>query len=244
MKVICAGLMKTGTCSLLRALTVLGYNVYKAPDGLTFHQQQWLDGFETGQLPNFKEIFHGVDAVTDHTAAFWFEEILNVFPEAKVILTVRDSEEVWLKSWQEHLRISDKLLPYYTKIAPTRRRTQHYFDTMYRALVGSNNPEAAALYRVKYRQHNAKVKAVIPADKLLVYNIKQGWEPLCEFLGCDVPSIQTPRANSGHSLSESQMAREDETAKREAIFIFLSAILSLLVAFFLLSVEISVYLGE
>ena len=242
MKVICAGLMKTGTNSLAKALQVLGYNVYEAPDGFTFHRQEWLDSFGTDRLPNFKEIFKGVDAVTDHPAAFWFEEISNIFPEAKVILTVRDSEEVWLKSWQEHLRIEDQLLPFYTKmlleIAPSRRKTRHYFDIMHQAIIGGTNPEAAALYRAKYRQHNTRVQAVIPAEKLLVYNVKQGWKPLCEFLGCDVPPFQLPRANAGHSLTNIQMTKEIEhgISEASATFIFAFAILCFLFALFYLYV--------
>ncbi|KAL9980563.1 hypothetical protein ACROYT_G009166, partial [Oculina patagonica] len=240
MKVICAGLMKTGTSTLTKALQVLGYNVYGAPDGIKFHQQEWLDSFGTDHLPNFEEIFKGVDAVTDHPAAFWFEEISNAFPEAKIILTVRDSEEVWLKSWQEHLRIPDKLLPFYMKIileiAPSRRKTRHYFNTMHRAVIGGTDPEAGALYRGKYRQHNARVPAVIPAEKLLVYNVKQGWKPLCEFLGCDVPCGQFPRANAGHSSTEIQMSQEIEQAINEATtaFIFAFVILCLLTAIFYL----------
>ena len=238
MKVICAGLMKTGTSSLAKALKVLGYNVYEAPDGYTFHQQEWLDSFESDRLPNFQEIFKGVDAVTDHPAAFWLEETLKVFPTAKVILTVRDSEEVWLKSWQEHLRTEDKLLPFYMKIlleiAPSRRKTRHYFDTMHRAIVGSAIPEAAALYREKYRQHNTRVQVVIPTEKLLVYNVKQGWKPLCDFLGCDVPSTQFPRANAGRSGTKTQMTKEIEQAVSEAsaIFFYSFAVLCLLAAFF------------
>ena len=65
MKVICAGLAKTGTTSLAKALQVLGYNVYDFNEHCEFHFQQLLDSFETDRHPNFKEIYQGVDAVTD-----------------------------------------------------------------------------------------------------------------------------------------------------------------------------------
>ena len=105
MKVICEGLAKTGTTSLAKALQVLGYNVYDFQEHYEFHFQQWLDSFETGCHPNFKEIYQGaVDAVTDVPPAFWFE-ISAVYPEATVILTIRDSEDAWLKSWKEHLQL-------------------------------------------------------------------------------------------------------------------------------------------
>ena len=98
MKVICAGLAKTGTTSLAKVLRIPGYNVYDFKEHVTFHRQQWLDSFETDRLLNFKEMSQGVDAITDTPPVFWFEEIAAIVREAKVIHTVRDSEEEWLDS--------------------------------------------------------------------------------------------------------------------------------------------------
>ena len=84
MKVICAGLAKTGTTSLAKALQVLGYNVYDFKERYEIQLEQWLNSFETDRHPNFKEIYHGVDAVKDVPPAVWFEEISTDFPEAKV----------------------------------------------------------------------------------------------------------------------------------------------------------------
>ena len=209
MKVICAGLAKTGTTSLAKALQVLGYNVYDYQEHFDFHRQEWLDSFETDRLPNFKKIYEGVDAITDVPPAFWFEEISAVFPDAKIILTVRDSEDAWLKSWKENLQLSR--MPFHVRIlmiiVPWMRKLKHFMATSRLAIYGSCNPEATALYRVKYRQHNERVQAVIPAEKLLVFNVKQGWKPLCEFLGCDVPSIPFPRANVAHSDSKRKISQ-------------------------------------
>ena len=203
MKVICAGLGKTGTTSLAKALQVLGYNVYNFREHFEFHLQQWLDSFETDRHPDFKEIYQGVDAVTDVPPAFWFEEISAAFPEAKVILTVRDSEDAWVKSWTEHLHLTSRMIPFYVKllfyIFPRMKKQKHFFDTLRQTIYGSSNPKATALFRAKYRQHNERVQAVIPAEKLLVFNAKQGWKPLCKFLGCDVPSTPFPRENVAHS---------------------------------------------
>lgn len=129
-----------------------------------------------------------------------------------------------------------ELWPFYLKvllhIAPSRRKTDHFFNTLHHAISGSVNPEASALYRAKYRQHNARVQAVIPAERLLVYNVKQGWKPLCEFLRCDVPSTPFPRANVGHSGTKSQMTEQIEEHKNEAfklityIFVFAMCLLA------------------
>ena len=230
MKVICAGLSKTGTTSLAKALQVLGYNVYDFQEHYEFHLQQWLDSFETDRHPNFKEIYEGVDAVTDVPPAFWFEEISADFPEAKVILTVRDSEDAWLKSWKEHLQLALGFFTrFYTKplfiIVPWMRKAKRFFDTLHQAIYGSFNPEATALYRVKYRQHNERVQAVIPAEKLLVFNVKQGWKPLCEFLECDVPSTPFPRVNVAHSDIKKEMSQFGKTERSIAYVIFFILVL-------------------
>ena len=230
MKVICAGLAKTGTTSLAKALQVLGYNVYDFKEHYEFHLQQWLDSFETDRHPNFKEIYRGVDAVTDVPPAFWFEDISAVFPEAKVILTVRDSEDAWLKSWKEHLQLC---LDFFTKfcnrplfiVVPWMRKMKRFIDTLHQAIYGSFNPEATALYRVKYRQHNERVQAVIPAEKLLVFNVKQGWKPLCDFLGCDVPSTPFPRVNVAHSDSKKRMSQFAKTERFVALIIYFVVVL-------------------
>ena len=231
MKVICAGLAKTGTTSPAKALQVLGYNVYDFKEHYEFHLQQWLDSFETDRHPNFKEIYHGVDAVTDVPPAFWFEEISVDFPEAKVILTVRDSEDAWLKSWTENLQLISEFFTakFYTRplfiVVPWMRKMKRFLDTLHQAIYGSFNPEATALYRVKYRQHNERVQAVIPAEKLLVFNVKQGWKPLCEFLGCEVPSTPFPRVNVAHSESKKKMSQYGKTERSLALVIFILVVL-------------------
>ena len=101
MKIICAGLAKTGTTSLASALRILGYKVYEYPEHVAFNGEEWLDIYMKGKSPDFVSMYKDVDAVTDRPPAFWFQEISEAFPDAKVILTVRDSEEVWLKSYMK-----------------------------------------------------------------------------------------------------------------------------------------------
>ena len=224
MKVICAGLPKTGTTSLAKALQVLGYNVYDFMEHLTFHQREWIDSFETDRLPNFKEMYEGVDAITDMPPVFWFEEIAAVFPEAKVILTVRDSEEQWLESYKRQRQLS-KEIPSYVKIAFWWNNVTRFLRTSRTAIFGGSNPKATALFRKKYCQHNERVQAVIPAERLLVFNVKQGWKPLCEFLGCDIPSSQFPQANAGQAGSKKNLAMYAAKIKSRIAYVCLLGIL-------------------
>ena len=114
------------------------------------------------------------------------------------------------------------------------RKAKHFVHTLHQAVYGSFNPEASALYRVKYRQHNERVQAVIPAEKLLVFNVKQGWKPLCEFLGCDMPSTPFPRANVAHSDTKKRNSQFGKTVRSVAYIIFF--LVFLLAAVFLVRI--------
>ena len=102
---------------------------------------------------------------------------------------------------------------------------------MHNAIYGCYNPEATALFRKKYRQHNERVQAVIPAERLLGFNLKQGWKPLCEFLGCDIPSTQFPRAHVGHANGKKYAAECAAKVKSTIAYIFLFGVLLFVAVF-------------
>ncbi|CAK8677506.1 uncharacterized protein LOC143446744 [Clavelina lepadiformis] len=99
MKVVVAGYTKTGTKSMSAALSELGFNVYDYLDHFWYHGDKWAKILSSsgGSIEDFKEMYHSVDAVTDSPAYKFWEEILQAFPDAKVILTSRD-EDSWYKS--------------------------------------------------------------------------------------------------------------------------------------------------
>ena len=111
------------------------------------------------------------------------------------------------------------------KIALWWNNDEHFLHTSRVAIFGSSTPEATTLFRKKYRQHNERVQNVIPAERLLVFNVKQRWEPLCEFLGFDIPSTQFPRANVGQADTEKIFAEYAAKTKSTITYIFLSGIL-------------------
>ena len=86
---------------------------------------------------------------------------------------------------------------------------KHYAitDAMDSAAFGTLSSKSTLLFKKKYREHNERVQAVIPEKKLLVFNVKQGWEPLCKFLGCEIPEQPFPRKNVASSKSLASLAR-------------------------------------
>lgn len=201
MKVICAGLSKTGTKSIAKALQDLGFSVFDFEEHITIHHDEWVGIYRQGKTPDFLSMYKDVDAVTDLPAAIWFDEIHQTFPEAKVILSLRDNEEVWVESWVESQLALLRRGGFFERmiwrhIIPfTQGFDVPFFDDIDMAAYGTLRPESTVLYKKKYREHNERVQAVIPKEKLLIFNVKQGWRPLCEFLGCEIPEHEFPRRN-------------------------------------------------
>lgn len=125
MKIICAGLSKTGTKSLNAALTVLGYKVYDCLEHYEIFGEQWREIFHTdGEVTEkIKDMYKNVDAACDIPIYGYWEEILEAFPDAKVILLVRNDWETWYHSMVKQVdRMDSKLFPLLTNIfSPTMR---------------------------------------------------------------------------------------------------------------------------
>merc|ERR1712235_179095 len=227
MEIICAGYPKTGSKSCSAALRVLGYNVADYIETLEFFGETWQDFFDgkidaKAVLDKYKE--EGFDANQDFPGNFLWEELYQVSPAGqKVILTVRDSDEKWWKSWcgfftQESKRhaigdinlgiILNKASEYgymgpkfqvmfeVGKLVCSRYLSPALFDTKWsvQKQIEMVTREETRLKR-GYRKHNAYVIATVPKENLLVWNLKEGWEPLCKFLNKPIPNEPIPHDN-------------------------------------------------
>ena len=195
MKIICAGYAKTGTKSMAKALRHLGLTVFDWEEQTLDFLDHWVDVFQNGMAPDVKRVYQNADAAVDFPGYFFYEEILEAFPDCKVILCERE-EDSWVKSWARQLAslqaIQSKLV---AMVSPTWRKMWSVYNANVDAAHGSQNPKSTYVFRKQYRTHNHRVKSIVPADKLLVYNVKQGWKPLCDFLGCEVPTVPFPHEN-------------------------------------------------
>ena len=195
MKVVCAGVNKTGTKSIAKALRHLGFNVFDWEEQILDFIDHWLDVFNNGAKPHVKRVYQNADAVVDIPGNLFWEEIQEAFPDCKVILSERD-EDSWVKSLVNQLEAKDAVQSRTMSIlSPTMRKMNFIGDSNLVALVGSRNKASTYAFRNRYRIHNHRVKSLVPPDKLLVYNVQQGWKPLCDFLGCEVPTTAFPHEN-------------------------------------------------
>ena len=136
------------------------------------------------QLEKEVDKIHGV---SDIPTAIFYEELINAYPEAKIILTTRD-EDKWFESMKAtvwHLQESRR--------AASAAGIPYRLSELQYEHVWGGDPDKYG--RAKYREHNERLKAIAPSNRLLEYQVQQGWEPLCAFLGKGIPEVPFPRAD-------------------------------------------------
>jgi Sulfotransferase domain len=200
-KILCAGLSKTGTMSLHMALKELGYT------SLHWDRERLNDALDgSNPNPDFR-IYDDYDAVSDIPSAFFYRELLEAYPEAKVILTVRDVE-AWWKSIEYHFNIR---APYrdpvmLRELARTRPGSitpaviaGEVLRERMRNIVYGSPVAREFMYKKRYVEHNERVVADVPAERLLLMDVTEGdgWEKLCPFLGAPVLPTPFPHHNKG-----------------------------------------------
>ncbi len=187
LKVIGAGLGRTGTVSLKLALEQLGIGrcyhmieVFAHPE----HAQLWVRAAR-GE-PDWDTLFAGYGATTDYPACLFWRQLADRNPSAKVILSVRDPNE-WFESTQATIFSAQNAVPGADSPVAGMMRMLH--DT-YQNLHDRSSMIAS------FERHNQAVIDGLPSQRLLVYRVEQGWEPLCRFLGFPIPVEPFPRANT------------------------------------------------
>jgi len=198
MKIIGAGFGRTGTVSLKQAFEHLGYPCYHMQEVMKAygrgHVEQW-DALLTGQSDiDWEILFAGYEATVDFPACVFYHELMDAFPDALVVLSVRDPQK-WWKSFSKLLAMTSKTR--YFNFIPMFRKFGAMNVNLVEYVFSGMPDEARAIER--YLQHIEEVKATVPEKRLLVYSVADGWEPLCRFLGAPVPNIPFPHANAGVS---------------------------------------------
>lgn len=207
MELIGAGFSRTGTMSLKVALRKLGYRSYHMEEAVVNYEKGHLDmwnAYMEGRSDmDWHTLLAGYDATADLPAAFYYRELMEVFPEARVILTVRDPE-AWWESVEKLVDVHDTLVGRLTFL-PRFREFQRLFGNIQRAMCDGLFGRECAI--ASFNQHIEEVKATVPPDRLLVISVAEGWEPLCEFLDVPVPDEPFPHENVGVKTAEKLMQR-------------------------------------
>ena len=196
MQVIGAGFGRTGTVSLKEALEHLGYPCYHMQEVMKAYGRGHVDTWDaalTGHTDiDWEGLFAGYEATVDFPACVFYRELMAAFPDAVVVLSIRDPGR-WWSSFSKLLGLVTKarffgFVPMFRKFSAMNvNLVQYVFDGM---------PDRRRAIQC-YLRHVEDVKATVPKARLLVYSVTEGWEPLCKFLGKPVPDIPFPHANAG-----------------------------------------------
>jgi len=187
LKVIGAGLGRTGTLSLKLALEQLGFGPCYHMAEVFPHAnrvQHWND-VTAGKPVDWDEVFAGFQATVDWPACNYYRELMAKYPDAKVLLSVRPSAEKWFESTQATI-FADR---------PPGVPTPDFIPRIINAKMGPDWHDKDACIAA-YERHNAEVRAYVPQDRLLEFRPNDGWAPLCAWLGVAVPATPYPSVNS------------------------------------------------
>jgi hypothetical protein len=204
LKVVGAGFGRTGTLSVKTALEELGFGpcyhmveLFEKPGA----QEQW-EAVVRGEPADWNTIFAGYQASMDWPACTFDRELLQTCPDAKVLLTIRDPEK-WYESASStifsgiHSRLADSTHAQMVNALIWEGTFNGKFE---------DKDYAIAIFN----RHIEEVKQYVPAEKLLVYNVKEGWKPLCTFLEVDVPDKPFPRLNDRDNFIANRNHRMQE----------------------------------
>jgi hypothetical protein len=207
-KVIGAGFGRTGTWSLKAALEELGFGpcyhmteVFAHPGHADFWGSAWR-----GEPVDWEGVLGGYEATVDWPACTFYEDLMERHPEAKVLLSVRDPER-----WYESTRTTIYELSMLLDGSTTARvifglisllvfggfaggRSSLVNNIIWQGTFDGRFEDKAYAIEV-YKRHNDEVKRRVPSERLLVYEVKEGWGPLCEFLGVPEPEEPFPHLN-------------------------------------------------
>jgi hypothetical protein len=210
LKIIGAGLGRTGTMSMKLALEQLGV-------GRCYHMAEliadlsrlplWIRAAEGD--PDWEAVFAGFAATVDYPGCTYWRELAAAYPQAKIVLTVRDPED-WFESTQS------------TIFSPAMRGRmvgspmEGFFRNSVLRDFG-DRVEDRAFMTAAFERHNAAVRSAVPPERLLVHEVGQGWPRLCAFLGVPVPATAFPRVNTREEMQQMLAAASPAGASVEAM---------------------------
>ncbi|KAF2490981.1 hypothetical protein BU16DRAFT_421760, partial [Lophium mytilinum] len=221
LRVLVLGQSRTGTSSMRAALKILGHNevfhfmhLFENPLQTPQWERAFKAKFEPETSPPFTKsdwdsLLGHCSALTDTPCHIFAEELVATYPDAKVVLTMRDSVEAWYRSYSttiwpflKHDYVTPTL--FWRAVMWLRPKMPFgYLDIMHRCMVRYTSlgriPEEGRRY---YEERNEAIHRIVPQENLLVFNVKEGWEPLCRFLEVDVPDVPFPRLFEAEQFGE------------------------------------------
>lgn len=192
LRLVGAGLPRTGTESLQRALqTLLGapcFHMHELPAHPYDVGTQWKAAL-AGDEPDWDEVFDGYAAAVDWPTSLCWQPIAAAYPDAVVLLSHRDSTDIWLDSMEA------TVLPVARACAPADWTGGRDLVVMLEKFTGTADWDDRAVLRAAHDSWLASVRAHADPARLVEWQPGDGWEPLCGALGTPVPDASFPWEN-------------------------------------------------
>lgn len=191
LKVIGAGFGRTGTDSLREALDILGFGpchhmfTVSADAG---QRTQWRE-LALGAEPDWPRLFAGYASCVDWPSAFYWRDLIRVYPDAQVILTLRSAESWW-----------DSFSKTLLTVMGANSNQDALPVTLIARQVFGGRPDDRETAIAAYKANTQAVLATVPSGRLLVHEVGAGWDRLCAHLGVPVPDQPYPSRNSAEEL--------------------------------------------
>jgi hypothetical protein len=211
MRLIGAGLPRTATLSQKVALEMLGvapcYHMVNVLSDLD-ETQVWRHALE-GEGP-WEEVFDGFQATVDWPGSYFYRELMDFYPDARVILSVRDAD-AWERSMRDTIwgvLYGDMLI---RELSDARCRVdakwRGYIELMKEmwqrsGLISHGADTDSESMKQAMERFNEEVQEAVPAERLLVWSVGDGWEPLCSFLDVAAPDTPFPHLNDSRGFAE------------------------------------------
>ncbi|MBK9014350.1 MAG: sulfotransferase family protein [Saprospiraceae bacterium] len=205
-KIIGAGLPRTGTNTLKASLEMLGFTKTYHMKELLVHPENlhyWTTLRDTGTM-QWDKLYDGYQATVDFPCCPWYKEHMAQYPDAKVIFTTRPFEgwytSIYSTIWKagpqtigQKLGMMIKLL-LNPRLRSVIKCVKFAKSSIFGGLLHGKFENKAATEKI-FDQWMEDVKAAVPADKLLIFDVRDGWSPLCKFLGVPEPPEPLPHLN-------------------------------------------------
>ena len=201
LEIIGPGFGRTGTNSLRRALEVLGFGPCHHMYELGDYPEQlpnW-EALARGEAVDWDEVFEGYRAQVDWPGARFWRELCAFYPDAKVVLSVREPQG-WYDSMEK------TIVPHLERCGASDDGDQNSRLLMNYELISRQTFDGRISERAyaigRFNAHIAEVQAEIAPERLLTFDVREGWGPLCAFLGVDVPDVDFPNTNSSKDFND------------------------------------------
>jgi Sulfotransferase domain len=211
MRLIGAGLPRTGTLSQKVALEMLGlepcYHMVNVLGDLD-KAQLWRRALDGETI--WEDVFDGFAATVDWPGSFFYKELVDFYPDAKVLLSVREAD-----TWEQSMRETIWGLFYGDMLTRDLSRARcrvdskwlGYIEMMERmwrqsGLIADGAETSPDSMKTAMERFNSEVQESVPSERLLVWSVSDGWEPLCDFLGLPIPETPFPHLNDSKVFAD------------------------------------------